>query len=489
MKKSQWFEVDKDGLSRLFHGRARSIVLFELLQNSFDTEARTVHMTLKHVSRGTAELWIKDDDPNGFLDLGDAYTLFAPSGKLKNPEKRGRFNIGEKFVLSLCLEAIVHSTTGTVYFQKDGSRKINKRAKTSAGTVIHATLNFSKEDVEEFRSAVRKIIVPNRIDFTFNGDLLPKRRFVERFEAFLPTVGCNVNGEMIRTTRKTRVDIYETDSPGWIYEMGIPVVETGDRYDVDVQQKVPLSISRDNVPPAFLSKLRAHVLNATAHFLEKDEAANTWVNDAIETDDVSSLAVHEVLTKRFGARRVIHDPSDPEANDLAASKGYTVIPGRSLSKAAWDNVRTFEAAKPAGQVTPSPKPFDPDGKPLKTRPPDTPGMKEFDRFARYAGKVLLDRSISITYADDPGWNFGGAYGDGHLTVNARRYGQSFFDSCLPKAQRIGESRMSEVLRFLLHEFAHEYESNHLSENFHETISRLGAKLAIAIASLEIILPH
>jgi hypothetical protein len=32
--------------------------------------------------------------------------------------------------------------------------------------------------------------------------------------------------------------------------MGIPVVETGDRWHVDVAQKVPLNFDRDNLPPA-----------------------------------------------------------------------------------------------------------------------------------------------------------------------------------------------------------------------------------------------
>ncbi len=104
-------------------------------------------------------------------------------------------------------------------------------------------------------------------------------------------------------------------------------------------------------------------------------------------------------------------------------------------------------------------------------------MKAFDAFARKLAVELLGHSIMITYADDPGWNFGGAYGNSHLTVNARRFGQSFFDSCLPgKPHKIGE-----VLSFLLHEFAHEYESNHLSDRFHNALCELGSKLALAIA--------
>ena len=42
------------------------------------------------------------------------------------------------------------------------------------------------------------------------------------------------------------------------------------------------------------------------------------------------------------------DPSDPEANKLAVSQGYTVVHGGMMSSAAWQNAKTASAILPAG---------------------------------------------------------------------------------------------------------------------------------------------
>jgi hypothetical protein len=67
----------------------------------------------------------------------------------------------------------------------------------------------------------------------------------------------------------------------------------------------------------------------------------------------------KIIDLRFGEKRVIYDPTDPEANALAVTKGYTVIHGGMLNGDEWRNVKRAGAALPAGQVTPSPKPFQP----------------------------------------------------------------------------------------------------------------------------------
>ena len=93
-----------------------------------DTNATRCTMTLtKTDGRGGYELVCEDDDPNGFLDLEHAYTVFAPSMKKADPEKAGRFNIGEKFVLAFCSEARVETTTGTVLFDAKSRREYRRR--------------------------------------------------------------------------------------------------------------------------------------------------------------------------------------------------------------------------------------------------------------------------------------------------------------------------------------------------------------------------
>lgn len=48
-----------------------------------------------------------------------------------------------------------------------------------------------------------------------------------------------------------------------LYEMGIPVVETGDKWHYDIGQKIPLTLDRENVLPAFLTQVRLAVFNHT----------------------------------------------------------------------------------------------------------------------------------------------------------------------------------------------------------------------------------
>ena len=93
-----------------------------------------------------------------------------------------------------------------------------------------------------------------------------------------------IGDELRRTQRKTEVEIYEVEDgdTATLYELGIPVVELmqGDKFHVNVMQKIPLTIDRDNVPPAYLRLIRCHVLNETADLLNGEECAAAWVQDA-----------------------------------------------------------------------------------------------------------------------------------------------------------------------------------------------------------------
>src|SRR5512135_1609714 len=100
---SKWFDADKDGLrqigERLVERRGFGIIGAELYQNVMDTDATECLITLeKAEGQGKYLLACEDNDPTGFFNLRDAYTVFAPSLKKNNPEKAGRFNIGEKFL-------------------------------------------------------------------------------------------------------------------------------------------------------------------------------------------------------------------------------------------------------------------------------------------------------------------------------------------------------------------------------------------------------
>src|SRR4028119_1041996 len=107
-----WFSVDKEGLGKLLAERGAPFAVLELVQNALDTKASEVTIELSEFSTGLYRLTVTDNDPSGFSDLAHSFTLFAESEKKGNAKLRGRFNLGEKFVLALCESAEVRSTKG-----------------------------------------------------------------------------------------------------------------------------------------------------------------------------------------------------------------------------------------------------------------------------------------------------------------------------------------------------------------------------------------
>lgn len=192
------------------------------------------------------------------------------------------------------------------------------------------------------------------------------------------------------------------------------------------------------------------------------------MTSALEQPNISEEAVKKVLDERFGKKRVIFDPTDHEANNIAVSKGYTVIKGRSLSKDVWTNVKKFEAALPAGKVTPSPKPFSPDGEPVKVMPEDEypediENMVEFCKALYY---LLLGSRIRVVVINDK-WNSRAAFGPGGtLYLGYRQLGRKFFTNGLT----------ADVLDLLIHEAGHWDSLNHLSEEYYDALTKYGAKM-------------
>jgi hypothetical protein len=468
---TDWFTVDREGLAKLLARKGKEFVVYELLQNAWDSRADLVTATLTPVEgRPLAELRVEDNDPDGFKDLSHAWKLFAESQKKGDPEKRGRFNLGEKLVLALCTEAVITTTTGCVIFShQDGRRR--GRAKRERGSDFFATIRMTRSEYDSVVLAVRKLIPPSGVTTVFNGEKLFQRAPVARIELTLPTEMSDEEGVLRRTTRKTWVEVYEplTGETASIYELGIPIVETNDRWHYNIGQKVPLNSDRDNVTPAYLQEVRAAVLNAMHERLTKDDATAPWVRDASADEAASPAAVEQVMTLRFGEKRVIADPTDPEGTKLAMSQGYTVVPGGALSGGEWANVKRDQVMLPAGQVTPSPKPYSPDGNPMDLVPYDkyTDEMKRVVKYAKALGWKLLDCNIQVDVASKVTWPYAATYGPGRLTFNLGRLGHAWFN---------GGPR-EDVDQLLIHEFGHHYSSDHLSEEYHDALCKLGAKLA------------
>jgi hypothetical protein len=485
------FEVDVRGLARLLERRGKSFAVTELVQNAYDEDITEVRISLRPVpGRALAELVVEDDSPDGFLDLSHAWKLWADSKKKARPDQRGRFNQGEKTVIALCDTAEIHSTTGLVKFNPAvNQREVFPRRKRERGSKFTGLLRITRDELSEVEAVVRTLIPPEGVRTFYNDDLLPQRTPVLEFEAQLPTEIADSEGYLRPTQRKTVVRLHETlaDETAHLYEMGIPVVELGDRFHVEIMQKVPLNTDRDNVTPSYLRKLRALVLDNAHRLLEGDQetASSKWVAEALESDTVSDEAVATVLEARFGSKRVVYDPSDPEANKLAVAKGYTVISPGSFNRAQWDTIRRTAAAKPAGQVTPSPKPYsdDPNAPVRKELDPSkfTDPMRRIITVTESLGLALLGVPVRVIMINDFSVHARATFGSvgGRSAVfeyNVSKLGYKWFERepCDP-----------EVLDLMIHEFGHFYSSDHLSSEYHDALTKVGGQMtALALSNPE-----
>jgi hypothetical protein len=320
----------------------------------------------------------------------------------------------------------------------------------------------------------KTFVPPDRIVTTINGDRLEARIPVETIkDVQLGTEYEDDGGAWRRTRRKTSVRILPMadGEKATLYEMGLPVVELegGEKFHVDVQQRVPLNSDRDNVPPSFLTEVRAHVLNSMAELLSAEQAAAPWTREASGSKLVTADAFEAVMNKRFGEQRVAYCPSDSESNRTAASHGYSVLTGGSLSGEEWENAKRFKSIPSAGTVFATARPEFGGNK--DTRVPEDQWHDDLRRsvaMMKALGGMVLNLPLQIEVVNDPGNHFQAWYGKGgYLTLNIK-YLHNPADT-------------EPMLGLLLHEIAHERCSDHLLDAYHAALSEFGAKLAVVTA--------
>src|SRR5271170_7556802 len=352
-----WFSVSRVGLRKQRAHRSKFDILKELLANCFDADADSVSVTLEPVAgRPLAHIVVEDNSPEGFKDLTHAWTLFAESSRKGDPTKAGRFNVGEKIVLAFCEQATIATTTGTVEFDETG-RHEHPRKKRERGSVFDAIIQMTRAEYDEVVKLIETILPPEGITITFNGNEIKRRNPVFVFESQLPTFDMDEEGQLRKTARKTKIELYAPleGEIASIYELGMPVVDTEDKFHANILQKVPLNLDRDNVTPAYLRTIRTLVLNNTHRLLSKEEANAPWVREGASDGRCSDDAITTVMDQRFGPKRAAFDPNDTEAGSRLTAQGYVIVPGGAQSGGEWKNAKRAEAILPAGQLSPTPK--------------------------------------------------------------------------------------------------------------------------------------
>ena len=464
MQKNNWFEIDKKGLQQVQSEKDKFFIIKELVSNSFDEVITLCKLDIGKTTSYKSYIDCMDNSIDGFKDLKDSYTMFAPSYKKGIVEKRGRFNVGEKFALAMFDFANIKSTTGSVIFSKDGSRNKTK-AKTELGTIFSGELKLTYEEIDDLTQKAKMIIPPIGVEYLVNGNLVSRPEIYKFFTETLPTVVSDDEGNLVRSSRNTNIELFKTDEH-FIYEMGIPVVETDIGFSINVDQKIPLNKDRDNVSPSYLKKLKTYVLNHTSSDLTDEQSKSAWVTEALEDANVD--AVKDVVESRYGEDAVVFDPTDHEANKKAFADDVNVITGGSFNSKVWDNIkRTREEhqdfARPSGSVGQYASPTLTGG--AKEIDTYTDGMKEVIDYAKELHLYLFNSSCSVSIHNGNGAL--ATYGRGNLQFSYKMLGKKWFNLANNKQR---------ILELIIHEFGHWYSGDHLSERYYDGLCEIGAKL-------------
>lgn len=461
--KKQWFEVSREGLKELQAGKPKDFLARELVQNAWDEQTKNCSFNAQW-EKGMAIIEVEDDNPTGFKDLSDAFTLFKTTSKRNDPTKRGRFNIGEKQVLSLCEKAEIATTKGTVVFGKKGRRIV--RAKRLTGSKITVWLKMTKSEFEEMVMVVKRYLVPEAINFSVNGEKMVYRKPYKSFQTTLLTEK-ETNGSFTRTQRKTVVNVHKANGKSILYELGLPVTEIDCQFDIDVQQKVPLSIDRDTVPVSYLKTLFAETLNTTYQEIDKENSSELWIRQGMGDKRVNVETVKEMVEKRYGDKVVVANPFDPISVDDAISHGYNVVHGSELSKEEWENIRKAEAIKSSsdlfGHSFVDATPVEPDE-----------NMKRVQQLAIRIAKQIIGVELTVRIMKSPKSTVAAQYGVdpkkpscGILIFNVSSLGKDFFN---PPVN-------AKVIDLIVHELGH-HAGHHTEASYHDLITKMAGQLVM-----------
>jgi len=457
MKSKNWFEVSREGLRQLQAGKSKDFVVRELIQNAWDEDISICCLNTTYQDEGVAEIRIEDDSPEGFRDISHAFTLFAPTYKRDNPEKRGRFNIGEKQVLAVCLEAEISTTKGTIFFSSQG-RTHDPRTKRMKGSVVLLKMKMDKEEYEEMLQSISLYLQPEGITFSVNGSFVMYKKPYKTVEATLLTEILK-GDRVVRTYRKTKANIHKAKDKAYLYEMGLPVCEIECLYHVDVQQKIPVSIDRNKVSQSYLQKIFTIVLNEIHEEVLPENTSDSWVREGLSNKDVSEEAIRSVVKNRYGDKVVVAAPGDRRSIDEALSHGYKVVYGSELSRPEWENVRK------AGAIFSSSALFSTDFADDAESVEKDNNMIKVESLAKKIAKKCFGIDIVVQFLRWTG--VAAQYGHRTLSFNVKKLGRQFF--AVPVSAK--------VIDIILHELAHE-KGLHTEISYHNCLTKMAGELVM-----------
>ena len=470
----QRFAISTQGMRELHVDRPPWMLVKELIQNAWDEapEATVCRVRVKpEVRPGVTQVVVEDDGP-GFADIADSFTLMKPTPKRMDPTRRGRFNIGEKEVVSVALEAEIRTVGWTVVFPAAGGRGV-RRNRRRRGTVVTALLPWDAGQAEELSEMLMRFR-PTDCRLVVNGKEVPKREPVSTGQARLPTVLQSEPGGPLRLTRRvTDIDVLDhVAETGWLYELGIPIQAVDALYDVDVAQKVPMPPNRDTVGKAYLQDIYAEMLNAAYSQLRGEDFAAQWVRTALEDDRVTPAAVKAAVTGRYGEKVTIWS-SDTDSNMRATEAGYEVLHPRSMSPEERKSLRERGEVRGALELFPR------SGKQAPREAEDSELTEDHRAFARWTVKLAafagLDATVEFVFDKQARYDAccTASTDTPQVTYNLSRLEPGFF-----------AERGPEQLALVIHELGHAHARRAMEHGpkWGRSCTTVGAMIALGLTS-------
>lgn len=460
---SSMFEVDAQGFRDQQAGRNPARLVAELIANSFDEDtAKNVEVTIKPVGVDTTWICVADDG-KGFRRHSDIYTLFAYSDKVNKPDKRGRFNLGEKQFIASCKKAFVY-TGGIVYTFKNGKRTVGKTMVT--GTKIEGWMTMTRRQTENLIDRIRRIIPPQGKKLLINGSAYSWHEPVKTFQVTLPTVlATGKNATLSKTRRKCTVELYDVvnGGKGWLYEMGIPVQGIDCPWHVNVLQKIPLSPNRDTVRDSYLDEIYAAVLNEMHEDIPEEKAGNVFVTRGLK--NATKEAAQDILTKQYGTDNIYLESGDSRSNESAMEHGAVIGKG-ILDGDTRKHLQDLGIVEYAAEAFPVDWTM---AAPVEL----TPKMLAFAKVVKAMARDTINRNVNIDFVSAPESSdlatYGRSGGVGTLTFNVAHLHKDFFDGWSPRAIAI-------TIHELAHDKPHEHIA-HLSMDYVREIERIAGIVA------------
>lgn len=461
-QKKPRFEVDHEGMRALQAGREPWQLAKELISNCFDEAITTCEVTLKATDTRKALLTVVDDG-KGFADIKDAWVLMGHTPKRGNPEVRGRFNIGEKEIISVAISAQIETSGYIISFPKAGGRYIRKSSNPQTGTKILCVLSWGNRQTESVIENLKKLLPPKGIIYKVNGITVHYSEPYKVIDGTLETVvQDSLNEPMRATRRRTQIELYKPESgKGTLYELGIPIQSIDCPYSANVLQKVPLPPNRDVVKDSYLQDIYRLALENTLD--EITEASDSWIRQAVEDKETTPETVKAVMTKRYGDKAVLWS-TDTLANERATEHGFTVVHPKTLSPIEREAMREagLSSSHDSFGLTPASATYLDDSQ-------LTEGMRQIAQYTRVLAVELIGRAINISFYKLPNGYASAEWTGTAIQYNVSKLGLRWFDS-------IGVSQTALVL----HELAHVKGNGHDSDYIHSLADLAGEAVHLAL---------